>query len=800
MNIYLLNYNNYYNRICKKEDTLTDYLNHQVGDTIQGVNFNPNDGVNTELIVNTNQRANYLLAVEDNIINSRWFIIESTRLRNGQHKLMLRRDLIADNYNDIINAPCFIEKATVSNNDPAIYNKENMTFNQIKTSETELKDETKSSWVVGYIPKNSFQQDTEIKGDIILKGAVDITVPDINNWEYSQYQTTNFIPYIQENDVVYNIYVWTRTRNVSTGIISNSPGKISFYRDGLADTQWVIKNTQVLNGWAIDYYNEYPDEDTPENQLCFSNSIARSAMTTVATNLVNNYNTNTLHSLVKNYIGFHTQAETDTFLNLNNKTIYDTSSGLYWRVIINTETEPGKALSNTTNYPVTAGNLFNTMNTSLNRNPKDGLTIINEPGNKSFSYRLRNTINVYSLRLEQVKQEAKVTINNKRYHLENQPYDLFCIPYSDSLNIYKNNQLLFKSNKSIAINLGTQITASVGEGNVYDIQLLPYCPVRYMLTPNGDIDIKNNDVHYITDNDGNNIGVILWATNSTFTFNIPFNINITNKKIENETDVWRLCSPNYNGQFEFSPSMNNGIQYFNVDCDYKPFSPYIHINPNFSELYGQDFNDARGLICSGDFSLPKVTNAWANYQQNNKNYEQIFNREIQNMQVTHKYEMIQGGVQAIAGVAQGAVSGAALGGVGGAIAGGVASLAGGIADQVINQKLHNEALDYKQDLFGMQLGNIKAIPNSISKVSPYNPNNKIFPILEYYTCTEQEKQALKNKIKYNGMTVGRIGTINEFLQPDYSYIKGKLIRLETIEDTNYLNEIASEIYKGVFIK
>ena len=800
MNIYLLNYNNYYNRICKKEDTLTDYLNHQVGDTIQGVNFNPNDGVNTELIVNTNQRANYLLAVEDNIINSRWFIIESTRLRNGQHRLMLRRDLIADNYNDIVNAPCFIEKATVSNNDPAIYNKENMTFNQIKTSETELKDETKSSWVVGYIPKNSFQQDTEIKGDIILKGAVDITVPDINNWEYSQYQTTNFIPYIQENDVVYNIYVWTRTRNVSTGIISNSPGKISFYRDGLADTQWVIKNTQVLNGWAIDYYNEYPNEDTPENQLCFSNPIARSAMTTVATNLVNNYNTNTLHSLVKNYIGFHTQAETDTFLNLNNKVIYDTSSGLYWRVIINTETEPGKALSNTTNYPVTAGNLFNTMNTSLNRNPKDGLTIINEPGNKSFSYRLRNTINVYSLRLEQVKQEAKVTINNKRYHLENQPYDLFCIPYSDSLNIYKNNQLLFKSNKSIAINLGTQITASVGEGNVYDIQLLPYCPVRYMLTPNGDIDIKNNDVHYITDNDGNNIGVILWATNSTFTFNIPFNINITNKKIENETDIWRLCSPNYNGQFEFSPSMNNGIQYFNVDCDYKPFSPYIHINPNFSELYGQDFNDARGLICSGDFSLPKVTNAWANYQQNNKNYEQIFNREIQNMQVTHKYEMIQGGVQAIAGVAQGAVSGAALGGVGGAIAGGVASLAGGIADQVINQKLHNEALDYKQDLYGMQLGNIKAIPNSISKVSPYNPNNKIFPILEYYTCTEQEKQALKNKIKYNGMTVGRIGTINEFLQPDYSYIKGKLIRLETIEDTNYLNEIANEIYKGVFIK
>ena len=178
----------------------------------------------------------------------------------------------------------------------------------------------------------------------------------------------------------------------------------------------------------------------------------------------------------------------------------------------------------------------------------------------------------------------------------------------------------------------------------------------------------------------------------------------------------------------------------------------------------------------------------------------MFNREIQNMEVTHKYQMIQGGVQAIAGVAQGAVSGAALGGVGGAIAGGVASLAGGIADQVINQKLYNEALDYKTDLYNMQLGNIKAQPNSLAKTTAFNIDTRKFPILEYYTCTEQEKQAAANKIAYNGMTVGRIGTINEFLQPDYSYIKGKLIRLETIEDTNYLNEIASEIYKGVFIK
>ena len=63
------------------------------------------------------------------------------------------------------------------------------------------------------------------------------------------------------------------------------------------------------------------------------------------------------------------------------------------------------------------------------------------------------------------------------------------------------------------------------------------------------------------------------------------------------------------------------------------------------------------------------------------------------------------------------------------------------------------------------------------------------------------QQALKDKIKYNGMTVGRIGKIASFIQPDYSYIKAQLIRLEGIdEDTQYLNEIANEINKGVFIK
>lgn len=162
---------------------------------------------------------------------------------------------------------------------------------------------------------------------------------------------------------------------------------------------------------------------------------------------------------------------------------------------------------------------------------------------------------------------------------------------------------------------------------------------------------------------------------------------------------------------------------------------------------------------------------------------------------------------ALSGSVQGASTGAAAGPIG-AIAGGVIgggmSLIGGIRDRQLNEKLRNEALDYTKDMFGYQLGNIKAQPMSLSKTSAYGVDNKYFPFLEYYTCSEVEKQALKDKIKYNGMTVMAIGSLKEYVDnyngTDPMYFKGKLIRLEGFkEDYHILNAIADEIYKGVFI-
>ena len=131
--LYILSgFNNYYNRMVKLPGDTTENYPEPVY-TLDATNFVPNDGVNTTHVVGTydySGEGDYLLVVDspDKIIQ-RWFIIDSVRNRQGQYTLTLRRDLVADYYNIITQSPMFIEKATVRDDDPAIYNTEGVSVN-----------------------------------------------------------------------------------------------------------------------------------------------------------------------------------------------------------------------------------------------------------------------------------------------------------------------------------------------------------------------------------------------------------------------------------------------------------------------------------------------------------------------------------------------------------------------------------------------------------------------------------------------------------------------------------------------
>lgn len=804
MNLYFLNYNNYYNRIVKKENTLGGYLQYLVGEPVQGViNWNPRDGVSTSQILNSWQydTPDYMLALtEDGEIDSRWFVIESQYLRNGQYQVELYRDVIVDNYDTVINAPCFIEKATPQSiRDPAIYNSEDMTFNQIKQNETLLWDETKCPWIVGYIPRDSFKTNTTVSVEAQLSGSADITVENISDYPFYKYANTIVSGQVTNPTIKIELTYWLMHRKAS-GAFNNY-----YYNNQIRLNQngnYIGKAGGNRIGQTVGYFWQQTNTNSlyvPKNE--FTDEYARQVVANM-TSLSDDF-----HNL-SDYVEATLTPEQFAQLEKDkNKVIYETATGQYWRVTL-TGDSSGEPTTTTIGWNTGLGvKMRNAMVTSFG----DGYSLA-EPINKNQVFSFTSATAYQTLTFEPVEVNLSVEVPATRYHASETPYDIFCMPYSNTLKIKKSGRTyISNTSASAALTLAQQIAAEVGSGNIYDIQLLPYCPVRYCIMDDGSFDIGSAIYSDVKAGD-DKVNVLLWATTDNFELNIPIEIpeekTVLDKKIKNETEFIRIVAPNFSNSFQFDPQMNEGMDYVTVLCHYKPFNPYIKLQPNFKGLYGSDFNDSRGLVCNGDFSLAQVTSAWADYELQNKNYQNIFNREIQNLKVTNSVQRTREIAGAITGSLSGAAGGAALGAmvggpvgaVAGGLIGGLASGIGGGVDIALNDKLRNEALDYKRDMFGYNLQNIQALPQGLAKTSAISPDNKYVPFIEYYECTDIERQALQDKLTYNGYTIMRIGNIADYLQQDRSYIKGRIIRMEEIsDDFHLLKAIADEIYKGVFI-
>ncbi|MCR4660707.1 MAG: hypothetical protein K5765_01745 [Clostridia bacterium] len=159
-NIYLLSYNNYYNRQVRRLESVQDYINGgYVLNIVQNVNFEMADGIFSKLVVNYQyviEEPNYILVVDktDSTKFTRWFVIESNLNRCGQYEFTVRRDVIAEYLNAVLDSPCMIKKGYVNNLSILSFNKEIQEYNKVKSAEKLLKDETNSGWVIGFIERD----------------------------------------------------------------------------------------------------------------------------------------------------------------------------------------------------------------------------------------------------------------------------------------------------------------------------------------------------------------------------------------------------------------------------------------------------------------------------------------------------------------------------------------------------------------------------------------------------------------------------------------------------------------------
>lgn len=767
--LYYYNFKNYYYPSTKRFSDLSGYQPYLVySETSNNLNFYDNDGVNTEIVAGRSgnpyyDKANYVIYSKDSTaITSRWYIIDAVKNSSGQYKLQLHRDLPVDYYDEWTQSDCFIEKAILPDSSPFIYNQEQITTNQIKKSEKQLTDQTKMAWICCFVDK-TYKQSKNFEFNVTI--LPDRTTSDITKESWYKYSQTP-------------AQVTTNSNINLTTKISGSQLKARY--EGLNGSYRVVSAGNPVFG----IYNTDGDKFgiwLSERKDQFYDSW------------------NQYKSL---YVGADDQEGIDSIGDLKGKIYFDSSTKKYYKLSYE---DSEQTVTKVIDSNKAGDNVYTSWNNIINSAPSS-YVYSSGAGYWEVEYSLKTR----KLVISEVTQ-GQYTMTYPDTHLDNKdgPFDIFCIPYSDGTTIVTGNDR-FTTNKQLAMSIASEIGRNMTD-NCYDIQLLPYCPFMHSTTYLGSLlMIDSARFTPIKDSAGKIQYGIFFSDSSSGTFDIKYKVNITNKKMSNQVDMMRLVSPNFASQFEFNPARNDGVSYFNVDYTYLPLGSYIHVNPDFKGLYGKDFNDSRGLICQGDFSIMYLNDAWKSYQTQNKNYLEIFNREVESIETNYKYQRIQYGISsAVSALSSGlAVGGLTKAGVG--VLSGAASAAGGVADLAIQQQLHNEQLDYKNDMFGYQLDNIKALPHSIAKTTAYTENNKIFPILEYYTCTEEEKYAVANKIAYNSMTLGIIAKPINYIGNSWSYgdikdkgyIKCKLIKLEgkSANDFHMVNMLGEELNKGVYTK
>jgi hypothetical protein len=935
MNLLILKgFNNYFNRIIKRYTTLSDYTtNSEEYYYFSNINFNPNDGVTTTQIIGSeNQKQSdgvdlvplawehegnpdYLIAYETeqvggastNVIKSRWFIVESVRTRNGQYSLKLKRDSIADNLDTLLFCPAFIKKGTVSDDNPLVVNSEGIVVNQIKSGETLLKDNTGSAWIVGYMAKNA------------PASTITSQIPDET---FTNYETIE--------DLASELGV--DTSDLATVLTENSSNPSYFVNDNIEIIGWINKVDATSLEWKIVggssnglssfSYNNYQVLSHSATSDCFAKESTTQQYTALFADKIAEYWLNALNtfkasiksawkSITNHPLFTKTIYEKLKALSTNKTVIF--KNGKYYNIKFgavlgptNTgETYFSSAL--TSPFSSVCSATISDYNTwAASQLTARSLTALS--GGKIFLTYNELTAYIY---LEEVSVGDEVpgitvTMTSTRNAIMDQPYDMFAIPASNTKIVDNGNEydVYGEYAQKAAIELVKELTSS----NVYDVQLLPYCPIPEM-AGDGEIDISNFTSGYDYDwlnytgayleqfegTDSNDswfevtaglyrtgvsiltgassysdidswdcelnvsglrytitktympdggyiklivqidqislsqpttevIGhfwwtekktgtihrsIIIYPKSNSFSVNLEYSLSLKDSmKIDSQTDLYRLVSPNYQGSFDFNVAKNGGeVNGFIADCTYKPYTPYIKVSPNFGWLYGTNYGDCRGLICGGDFSIGIINSAWEQYQLQNKNYQNIFNREIQNLDVNQSIQRTQqyvsGGLNIVRDTISGGVGGALAtgspyGAIAGAAVGGIGSGIGYGIDMNLMEKNLQEQRQFAIDKYKMQLGNIQALPYTLTKVGAFNINSKVFPFLEYYTCSEQEKQALKMKIQYEGMTIGVVDYLGNYM--NNGYIQADLIRNEAIiEDSHQLDDIYIELTKGVYM-
>lgn len=412
-------------------------------------------------------------------------------------------------------------------------------------------------------------------------------------------------------------------------------------------------------------------------------------------------------------------------------------------------------------------------------------------------------------------EESGNIVLNFNEDIVNEPFFILAFPLYN-VTIIRNEES-YIINKENAFNIfNTVIQYLSGEsGYLVDAQIYPYCPQLTRVAS------KLNEYPFF------NIAA------SNYEYDCSVNLYpYTDVKKEYIKREYSIIAPDQSAKFDFnfydyvnSFSDNNGTNLtkmtIRVKTALKPFSIVCSavIIPTTNSLKGITYDsDLRGCKpSSGGFECSFASNEYQTYLRNNSNYQQIFAKQQESLakqhEVEHNNEVASAVVNSVSAAMMGAIGGGAMSDLGilgnsvGAKAGGAiggAAIAGGIVSGMMgwqvaqNDKLREYEYNLQQEMFDLQIGTIKNLPNSINRISSFNEIvlRDFWFTIETYECTQEESVIVDSYLQSYSYLIGVYDFISNYVNEGW-FIKAKIIsssyavNLSVIADT--------ELKGGVYI-
>lgn len=768
--IHIMNYNNYYNRQFKRESTLADYILDPSPAasnifTFHNINFNRRDGIDTTLVVNiptisTEPDPDYLIVAETSNIISRWFVTESTWNRDHQLVLTLHRDVLVDFYDDFKLKKFYCEKGPIpSGYENLVYNDEGMTFNQILKSRELL------------LPTSGASKRTYVIYTDKTKPIGKVYYGDI----YKKYATTEECPLekVRQGSVImlkrrqYGVYkrgavasVYVKTETTADPMDQGT----GYFTVGelLGDNIYNIINT----GAAGSIY--------PYIQL-------EGAGSGIATALIGDLaNEGVMNQILTEFWEKESAVDYDNFSEFDGKVI-QIEDQLYTVSITVGNTDTRVMFTPSTS-------LYASARTAMLGGGHTDLYVDADVGHGINNFTVGVMGKACSVTLTAVSASDYVDITTPG-HIDGIPYDIL---YAEEANDVE----------KFCSYLASQF---IGANVIYDIQLLPFSPTG---TGGTSINLPGGST-------------LKWATadniHGTFYHSAIGDYSTSLKKKQGAImDLCRIYGPDGATCWEFNPSKIGGVAKNSIkyEVTFAPITPYIHIFPTFGGIYGSVnrtytsplLGESRGLICSGDYSIPYSTNNWATYKLQNSAYQLAHDRQIRNMAVNQMGEMWSEEISTWTGMISGALKGGMAAGVPGAAVGMIGSAAASTFTRGVNDALRAEEMSYAEDMFGYQLQNIRAQAQPLAHSNFITIGVSYFPFIEYYSSTTIEGTILENRLLINGCSLGIVTTVNTMMTAIAAsgtlskFFKGSLVEFGGAEDAHIAAAVNAELQKGVRLR